>query len=58
MAGLAPQYNFAATYKIETESMFFMQYLYTETLELELNLARMADVYKIGVCFLSLLDLT
>ena len=51
MTGLAPQYNFAATYKIETESMFFMRYLSTETLELELNLARMADFYKIGVLF-------
>ena len=33
MTGLSPQYNFAATYKIETESMFFMRYLSTETLE-------------------------
>ena len=56
LLGLSPQYNFSATYKLETDH-FFLRYLSTDSLVLEINLARNADFQLIAQCTLPLRDL-
>ena len=56
LLGLSPQYNFSATYKLETDH-FFLRYLSTDSLILEINLARNADFQLIAQCTLPLRDL-
>ena len=56
LVGLTPQYNFSATYKLETDH-FFLRYLSTDSLVLEVNLARNADFQLIAQCTLPLRDL-
>ena len=56
MSGLNPQYNFAATYKVEVDH-FFLRHISSESLVLEVNLARHADFELVGQCVLRLVDL-
>lgn len=56
LLGLNPQYNFSATYKVETDH-FFLRFLSTDSLVLEINLARNADFQLIAQCTLPLRDL-
>ena len=56
MTGLSPQYNFAATYKVEVDH-FFLRHLSSESLVLEINLARHADFELVGQVALRLVDI-
>ena len=56
LLGLQPQYNFSATYKVETDH-FFLRFLSTDSLVLEINLARNADFQLVAQCTLPLRDL-
>jgi protein fantom len=56
LVGQTPQYNFSATYKLETDH-FFLRYLSTDSLVLEVNLARNADFQLIAQCTLPLREL-
>ena len=56
LLGLNPQYNFSATYKVETDH-FFLRFLSTDSLVLEINLARNADFQLVAQCTLPLRDL-
>ena len=56
MNGLCPEYNFAATYKVEVDS-FFLRYLAGESLTLELNVAKQADFELLAQCHLPLREL-
>ena len=47
LTGLAPAYNFAATYKVETDN-FFLRYLSTESLTVELARTRHGDFQRVA----------
>ena len=49
LTGVSPEYNFAATYKVRVDD-FFLRYLATERLTLELNQTRHTDFELLAQC--------
>jgi len=53
LSGLKPQYNFAATYRVNVDH-FFLRYMASESLTLELNRTKHGDFEMLGQCIISM----